>query len=69
MAQRALEQGTLVPAFSSPLPARRQYYILAPDEAGMSAIALKVIDWLCAEASEGEGRLKGSALMIGQASG
>lgn len=54
MAQRALEQNSLVPVFNMPLPTRRKYYILAPKENTENPAVMKIIDWLCDEAEKDE---------------
>ncbi|NQY82169.1 MAG: transcriptional regulator GcvA [Alphaproteobacteria bacterium] len=58
MAQHALAQNNLVPLFNMPVPTRRKYFILAPQETTENAMIMQVIEWLCKEAVYDEKTMK-----------
>ena len=54
MVQRELEQKNLIPLFNKPLPTRRKYMIITPQENIENAVMMDIIHWLSEEAAHDE---------------
>ncbi len=60
MVQRALEQRNLIPLFNKPLPTRRKYMIITPQENVENTVMMDIIHWLSEEAAHDETIMKNS---------
>ena len=60
MVQRALEQKNLIALFNKPLPTRRKYMIITPQENTENAVMMEIIHWLSEEAAHDETVMKNS---------
>ena len=60
MVQRALEQKSLISLFNKPLPTRRKYMIITPQENTENTVMMDIIHWLSAEATHDEALMKNS---------
>ena len=60
MVQRALEQKNLIALFNKPLPTRRKYLIITPQESTENTVMMEIIHWLSEEAAYDESVMKNS---------